>query len=500
MTLASAEVEPMTAVPPEQASPGEPTAVRSRGWRTDLLVAAGYLLGAVYVMIHLLVDPTVRMVRFGTLEQQFSEWSLLHGANVVSRFDPLLTSTRPDGSGTVDMLAAHGFPGLSVPLAPLTLLIGPARTFAVAVTLCLAGTAYAWYHVLFRHLLRNRSAAMIGGVLGGFAPAMVAHAQGDLARVAQFLVPFLIWRAIRLREPGRAVANGVILGLLVAWQAFLDEQLLLLVALGGLVFLVAYAIFQAAQEKPSWARIGGPVLAFLRGLGVAAAVAAILLAYPLWVQVFGMPGQVTPRPDRTGVDLLSYVAFPTPSLATWPVGTLHHARRFTEQNTFYGWPLLILLMGSVWWMRGITVRAIAATVAVLAVLSLGREVTLSGKPAHIPGPWRWVGELPLLRSVPAVDVALAVLPLVVLLFALFADWGITMARQEADRFTTLAWYGLLMAVLVPIAPTPVEAAGVAGPAWRTVTLAAPPGIVTAQSPIQSQTQAGWNGPRNGEPR
>jgi hypothetical protein len=477
MPLTSAEAEPVTPVPPAQPSPGEPTAARGPtatpplGWRTDLLVAAGYLLGAVYVMIHLLVHPATRMVRSGAQEQQFSEWSLLHGANVVSRFDPLLTSTRPDGSGPVDMLAAHGFPGLSVPLAPLTLLIGPARTFAVAVTLCLAGTGYAWYHVLSRHLLRHRSAAVIAGLLGGFAPAMVAHAQGDLAPVAQFLVPFLIWRATRLREPGRAVANGVVLGLLAAWQAFLDEQLLLLVALGGLVFLVAYAIFQAAQEKPSWARVGRPVLAFLRGFGVTAAVAAILLAYPLWTQISGGPHPVLPHPDRDGVDLLSYAAFATPSMATWPVGTLHHALVFTEQNTFYGWPLLILLVGSVWWVRGTTVRAVAATVAVLAALSLGREVMVNRTPLHVPGPWRWVGDLPLLRSVPAVDVALAVLPLVVLLFALFADWGITMVRREADRFTTLAWYGLLLAVLLPIAPTPVSAVPLVGPAWRTVTLA-----------------------------
>ena len=430
MTLTSTEVEPTPPVPPEQASPDEPTVARPRGWRTDALVAAGYLLGAAYVMAHLLIDPV---------------------------------------------------PGLSVPYGPLTALIGPARTFAVAVALCLAGTAYAWYHVLSRHLLRHRAAAILGGALGGFAPAMIAHAQGglaqgelaqgELARVAQFLVPFLIWRAVRLREPGRALSNGVILGLLVACQAFLDEELLLLLALGGLIFLVVYAAIRAPRLQPNRAPVRGSGLAFLRGLGVAAIVAAILVAYPMWIQVSGGPDHVVPRADRAGVDLFSYVAFPTPSLATWPVGSLHHARRVTEQNTFYGWPLLILLVGSVWWVRGGTVRAIAATAGVLGVLSLGRDVTLSGKPTHLPAPWRWIGELPLLRSVPAVDVALVVLPLVVLLFALFADWGVAVIRREADRFTTLAWYGLLVAALLPIAPTPVD----------------------APAPPQFRAPAGWHG-------
>jgi hypothetical protein len=468
MTLTSAEPQPQPASPvAAEAEPAAPDR-RLRGWHADLLVAAGYLLGACCVMVNLLGHPVLRTVRWGATGQVFSEWMLRHGAGFVSGGQPLLHATRPDGTGWIDVLGGHGFPGLSVVLAPLTLLIGPARTFAVAVPLCLAGTAYAWYHVLSRHVVRNRSVAVLAGALGGFAPAMIAHAQGDLGRVAQFLIPFLIWQAVRLREPGRAVRGGLAVGLLAAGQAVIDEEMLLLVGLGGAVFLVAHAV-------GAWPAARRQAPAFLRGAAVAVPVTAVLLAFPIWRQYTGPHAH---RADPAGMDLFSYVAFGTQSLATWPLGQLHHARQVTEQHTFYGWPLLILLVAGLWWARG-PARTVAATAGVLAVLALGADVTLNDAPLGVVGPWRWLGQLPLLRTVPALDLALAVLPLVVLLFALVADRGSDLVRAAADRFATIAWYGVLAAVLVPLVPVPVEVVDRYGPAWRTaVAIARASGVTT----------------------
>jgi len=469
MTLAKADAEEAAAGTVTEPGVDRAPAGRLAGWRrgrrADLLVVLGYLVVAAGAMKHLLLAPATHIAATNPRGQALDEWMLVHGAHVLTRFaSPFFTDRMnvPDG---VNPLAVHGFLGLSVPLAPVTLWLGPARTYALAATLCLVATGYAWYHVLFRHLVRNRPAAIIGGAVGGLGPAMISHVQGDLARTALFLVPFLIWRTMRLREPGQAVRNGVVLGLLAAWQFLIDEEVLFLVGFGWLVFLVAYAVQRREEVRPA-------VPAFLRGLGVAAATGVVLVGYPLWAQLFGphARGPRVPVGDR-GSDLFSFFAFATPSLGTWPVGQLHYARLGTEQNAFYGWPLLLLLIGSLWLLRGPVIRALAATAFVLALLSLGTEIMVKGRSTHVPGPWRLLAWLPGFHSVPPTDLALAAFPIVVLVVALIVQWGgevvAQIRRARPDAPAAIAWWGLLAAALLPIAPAPVHAANAPVPAFVT---------------------------------
>jgi hypothetical protein len=472
MTLAKADTEKAAGAKPDPGA--EATAERTGGWfhrhRTDLLVTLGYLVGAVVAMKHLLFESTTQISSGNTRGQAFAEWMLVHGARVVTHGDTPFFSDRmnlPDG---VNPLAMHGFLGLSIPLAPVTLLIGPARTYAVATTLCLVATAVAWYYLLSRHLVHSRSAAVLGGALGGLGPAMISHAQGDLARVALFLVPFLIWWTVRLREPGRAVRNGLVLGLLATWQLLIDEEVLLLVAFGWVVFLIAYGV-----QRRDDLRRDAP--AFLRGLGVAAGTCAVLVAYPVWVQFanLGIHWGPTAATDHN-TDVFAFFAFPSPSLGTWPVGQLHYAKVGTEQNAFYGWPLLMLLLGSLWILRTALVRALVASGCVLAFLSLGSELMIKGRATHVPGPWRLLAQLPGFRSLPPTDLAIMVLPIAVLVLALIVQWGgrliseIHAARPGIP--VRIAWYGVLVAALLPLAPAPIHTttarlpAFIANGAWR----------------------------------
>jgi hypothetical protein len=485
MTLTEVDADASAQPATGHAGSGAP-AGRLRAHRADLLVLLGYLAVAGFTMRHLLIGPATRIAAGNPRGQSFDEWMLRHGARVLTRGASPFFSDRmsiPDG---VNPLATHGFPGLSVPLAPLTLWLGPARTYALAVTLCLAATAYAWYHVLSRHLVTSRSAAVVGGALGGLGPAMVSHAQGDLSRTAMFLVPFLIWRTVRLREPGGALRNGLVLGVLAAGQLLIDEEVLFLVAVGWAIFLLVYAL-QRREEV----RRQAPT--FLRGLAVAVVTFVVLAGYPLWTQFLG-PQPHGPAPASVGdhgSDLFSFFAFPWPSLGTWPVGQLHYAKVGTEQNTFYGWPLLLMLIGSLWLLRTAVVRALAATAFVLALLSLGSEIVVKGRDTHVPAPWRLFADLPGLRSVPPTDLALAVFPVIVLVVALIVQWGselvagIQAARPDAPA--RIAWWGLLVAALVPLAPAAVQVtnapvpAFIADGAWRNYVpagsslLAVPPG-------------------------
>ena len=139
----------------------------------------------------------------------------------------------------------------------ITLLLGTGIAYALLVMWALAGTAVAWYYVLSRHVVTSRPAALLGGLFAGFAPAMVSQVNGHPNIAAQFLVPFLVWRSFKLREPGRAVRNGVLLGLLVVWQAFLNEEILLMTALCIGLFVGCYAFSNRKAVPGRRTLIGG---------------------------------------------------------------------------------------------------------------------------------------------------------------------------------------------------------------------------------------------------
>src|SRR5262245_59055395 len=231
-------------------------------------------------MYHLLRHPTTRVQRDNLSDDALFQWMLAHGARVLSEgANPFFTHQMnvPDG---VNLMANTSILGLSIPLAPVTLLFGTGVSYALMMFLMLVGTAFAWYHVLYRHLIGSWSGGLIGGMFCGFAPGMISHATGHANFVAQFLVPFIVWRSVRLRDPHRWVRNGVALGLLISWQAFINEEMLFVTALGTALFVGIYALFDRRA-------LAGAVRPALRGLAVAVAVAGVLLAYPLYLQFFG---------------------------------------------------------------------------------------------------------------------------------------------------------------------------------------------------------------------
>jgi hypothetical protein len=169
--------------------------------------------------------------------------------------------------------------------------------------------------------------------------------------------------------------------------------------------------------------------------------------------------------------VFSFLAFSTRSMATWPVGGLHFAQQVTEQQTFYGWPLVVLLVGSLWVLRTVAVRALAAAAVGLAFLSLGDELYVKGRDTHIPGIWRLVHGLPGFAALPPHTVALALVPIVVIVLGLLVDRGTRLVRtvrpRPSRRYASLIWYGLVAAVLVPLAPATIKAADLPTPAFVT---------------------------------
>ena len=244
---------------------------------------------------------------------------------------------------------------------------------------------------------------------------MVAQAGAHLHMAAQFLVPPILALVFR---PGRdrVVRRGVLLGLLVTYQVFLGEEVLFFLALAAGVLAVAYAV-----ADPALARRLAPAL--LGRLGVGAAVAGALLAYPLWFQFFG--------PATTG----GCRSTPRATSSTWPRSPPRPGRPCSATSTCRGcWPRTrprrtrssARAAGArggrvVWLWRRPLVRALAVCGALFALLSLGAGYALNGAPTAVPGPYRLVAGLPLLDLAVPARLALVCVPVLGVLVALSLD-------------------------------------------------------------------------------
>jgi hypothetical protein len=418
----------------------------ARRRRADLWALISYLALGVLVLIQLWISPSGRVLSHNDDDHGFFAFVLAHGERVLFHGANPLFSDRMNVPDGVNMMANTTVLALTLPMAPVTHWLGVGVSVVVLLTLGLSGTAFAWYWVLSRHLVEGRAAAWIGGLWCGFAPAMVSHANGHINFVSQFVVPFIVWQVLRLREPGRVLRGGVVLGLLVVLQVFVNEEVLLFTALTLGAFVIAYAALAWREVKDYWRR-------FVAGLGVAVVTALVPLAYPLWFQFTG-PQSYTGQPFEPGkfvTDLLSLGAYARQSLA----GNAAIARQLsvspTEDNTFFGLPLLVLLVVSVvllW--RNLAARSAAIAGLVLLVMSMGPELRVGGHNTGIPLPFALIAHVPVIDLVSVTRFAMVPATIIGLLLALATD----RAPLLTPRRRTAFWIGLAVAI-VPVLPKPL---------------------------------------------
>src|SRR4051794_6477956 len=411
---------------------------------TRLAVAASFGL-ALLVPGRLWAGPGAMLTDNRQDNVQF-EWVLTNAVHTVRHLsDPFWTDLMNAPAG-VNLMANTSIWGLALPLAPVTALLGAPVAFRVLLTLALFGTAVAWYVVLSRHVFASRVAAFVGAALCGFLPGMVGQDTGHPNIAAQFVLPFIVLVVLHLGEPGRTRRNGLVLAGLVTYQIFVNEEVLLLAALALGVFVGSYWIQRPDLVRP---RLRGA----LASLAITAGVVAVVVAYPLYRQFLGaqsyhgLPGWVLDY----STDVKSYAAYAQQSLAGSKAGAEKLAQGVAEQNTFYGWGLLALVAGTVWWLRDRpAVRALAVVGAVFAVLSFGRVLIVGGENTGVPGPWALVSHLPLLDTVVPTRLSLVTVPVVGLLVGFFVE-----RIMAGDGQVRAVGAAALAAALLPIAPTPL---------------------------------------------
>ncbi|TBL35810.1 hypothetical protein EYA84_13320 [Verrucosispora sp. SN26_14.1] len=416
--------------------------------RQDLAVFGGFLLTAIWVTSQIWMDPAGRVASLYSSDPAQVQFFLAHSVRVVLHGEfPFFTEqfNYPDG---VNLMANTAILALGIPMVPVTLLFGPAVTFVLLVTLALAGTASAWYYVLSRHVVSYPLAAIVGGWLCGFSPAMLSHASWHPNIISQFLLPFIVWRVMVITRSTRPYRDGALLALLVTVQAFINEEILLFTAMGCGIFLIAMVVQRPGLWSAAWRPLG-------KAVATCTVIAGALLAYPLYIQFAG-PMAYHGLSDAVrdyGNDIAAYFAPGSPTIGGNQRANVNLAPNYSEENAFFGWSLALIAVGIVLWLRReLLVRALAATAGFYVILSLGERITWWDRELMV-GPWEWLVRLPLLDAVVPTRFGMIVSVVVAILLAL----AIERSRDlDLDRqvVRTLTVAGLVLALL-PIAPMPL---------------------------------------------
>nr|WP_296073553.1 DUF2079 domain-containing protein [uncultured Actinoplanes sp.] len=424
----------------------------ARRRRAHLLVALVALAIAGYVTGGLWRQPYLNAVADNVGDQAFFEWALAYGVQLLHHGgNPFFTTimNTPDG---VNLAANTSITVYAILFAPLTVLAGPQISFVSILMLNLAGSAFAWYLFLGRWVTRTRAAAAIGGLFCGFAPGFISHANGHLNWTSGWIAPVVLWWLLKLRERGRWMRNGVVLGVLLAIGFSVAAEGLFFTALAGGIFVITWSLAKVSRGE---ARAALPTM--LAGLGVAAAVAGSLLAYPIYMlfagpQTFKGTGF---NQRHYAEDLAAFFSFSDRTVAAAAGLGADLSPNPTEQTSYFGLPLMVLFIVSLvlLWRRAepgrrATLRALMVVGGLFFVISLGPRLLAFGAETYIPLPYALLAHLPLFDSALPLRFSLVLVGVIGVVLALTADELFRGARRAS-----LA--GAFVVALVPIFPLPL---------------------------------------------
>ena len=459
---------------PREVAVGEPDAVADQqtagqgagravghGLR-GVLVVAGYVVGAVIVTWRLWADPASNAVTGNPGDADLFAWYMRYAASAISHGGlPALITTALNAPAGVNLMWNSSMLLPCLALAPVTLLFGPQVSLTVLTTAGFAGSAAAMFLVLRRWRVRMM-AAVLGGAVYGFSPALLQSAIGHYDLQFAVLPPLIVDAVLRLAIPRESDSglkpwfwNGVGLGVLVAAQLFISEELTLTTALTSLLILILLA-----AQFPRTAVRQAALTAY--GLVVALATTLVIAGWALWMQFAG-PLTQSGSPflrdfyvnDLTGfVTPSSYLVFHTSASAAKAAAYQGQA---PEYLAYLGWPLIVAvaIVAALLW-RHALIRTLAATVLILALLSLGGHPLVSGTTHQgVTLPWHWIEWLPLGGSVLPDRLSILADGAVAALLAFGADDLMARLSEEGHRATARLAGGLAVLACLPLLPAPL---------------------------------------------
>jgi hypothetical protein len=357
----------------------------------------------------------------------------------------------------------NGVTNLSMPLpgvlgAPVTLLFGAFVTTTLFFTLAFPLSALSAY-VLISRWVRWWPAAFGGGLLYGFSPYLVAQGGSHLNLVFVPLPPliFLVLGQLASGRSRRAWAGGAALAWLCVAQFFISAEILVSTVIVGAIGLAIAAAVNPHAARDRWKFAA-------RAIGIASAITALLLAYPLWLLTAG-PARISGPVQDTSLYRGNLLApfIPDSSMHLRATGSLGLANTFsgtTSENGLYlGLPLLAVLITGAIALRHRPVMNVAALTTIAAfIVSLGSRLTVGRYVwTAVPLPEAALTHIPVLDNTIAARYSLYVMLGAAVILALTIE-ALRERISEQGRRRTLA-AGAVCAALAGLALLPLV------PAW-----------------------------------
>ena len=357
----------------------------------------------------------------------------------------------------------NGVTNLSMPLlgvlgTPVTLAFGAFVTTTLFFTLAFPLSSLSAY-VLISRWVRWRPAAFVGGLLYGFSPYLAAQGGSHLNLVFVPLPPliFLVLGQIATGRARRAWVWGTVLALLCIAQFLISAEILVSTVIVGAIGLLIAAVVNRAAARERWKSAA-------RVIGIASAITALLLAYPLWLLTAG-PARTSGPVQETSLYRGNLLAplIPDSSMHFRVTGWLRLANTFsgtTSENGLYiGLPLLVVLVAGAIALRHRPVMKVAALTTIAAfIVSLGSRLTVGRYVLRaVPLPEAALTHIPILDNTIAVRYSLYVMLGAAVMFAL----TIEALRERLHRYgrRPAQAAGAVCAVLACLALLPLV------PAW-----------------------------------
>jgi hypothetical protein len=413
-TLSAAVIGPDALAPePDVAAP--PARARSVA---AAVVPLCYLLAAVLLTWRLWVDPAGRIVFGNPHDADLIAWFMRYAATAVRHGRlPALITTGMNAPTGINLMwnTAMFLPGIL--LAPVTGLYGPQFSLTILTTVGFFGSATALFFVLRRWDV-SLPAAALGGAVYGFSPALLQTGLSHYDLELAILPPLIVSAAARLAVGPRVPASrpawapvrwflrvpawlrtGAWLGLLVAAQIFVMEEIALTTAMAAVLVVLVLAV---SRPRMALRRLA-PTAA---GLVIAVAVALAVAGHALWTQFHG-PLAIHGSSHPLNVFVNDLTSFVTPqgalffhTAASAAVASTYHGG-LPEYLGYLGWPLIgFLAVAAVVSWRRLAGRAATVTLVVLCLFSLGGHPLIAGRYYLATDlPWLWIEKIPVFAPI-----------------------------------------------------------------------------------------------------
>lgn len=291
----------------------------------------------------------------------------------------------------VNLADNTSMPLLGLLALPVTLLHGPVAAYNLLMRLGFALSAISMLFVV-RRFTRRLLPAFLAGLLYGFSPYMVGEGNGHLFLVFVPLPPLIFLAVYELCRTGTVSRRrwGLWLGVLATAEYFISLEILATTVLCCLLGLIAAGI-----ARPSIAR--ERLLPLLSGLGWSLVVFVPLVAYPLYIFLYGR-GHVVGPPQSVAAlapyrgDLLGPIV-PTIEQRLAPAslaarGTSYAAGNVGENGAYLGIPLVLAVLALIARYRRVALVGVAAFVGLCCfVLSLGTPLTIDNHSTGVAMPF-----------------------------------------------------------------------------------------------------------------